>query len=170
MSNNKNDFEAANARFAEEFRHGDKPMPPKRQVVVLTCMDARIHPEKVLGLDTGDAHVFRNAGGRATEDALRSIAISQRLLGTKEVFVIHHTDCGLLTFSNDDIRAKIKADLGTEAYQQAADIEFLPFSDLQQSVRDDIRTIKGSKNVDPSTRTYGYVYDLTNGKLAPVQA
>src|SRR4051794_4264833 len=95
------EFIAANQNYAASFSKGDLPMPPARKVAVLTCMDARIDPAKALGLDEGDAHVIRNAGGRASE-ALRSLAISQELLGTREIVVIHHTDCGMLTFSNDD--------------------------------------------------------------------
>src|SRR5438132_10550878 len=94
----------ANERYAAGFTKGDLPMPPGRHVAVLACMDARLDPAKALGLQEGDAHVIRNAGGRASDDALRSLAISQQLLGTREIVVIHHTDCGMLTFSNDDLR------------------------------------------------------------------
>ena len=97
----------ANQTFAENFDKGDLPMPPARQVAVLTCMDARLHPEKFLGLDIGDAHVIRNAGGRASEDAIRSLIISSHLLGTKEYVVIHHTDCGMVSFTNDDLHTKL---------------------------------------------------------------
>ena len=93
----------ANEQYANTFDQGDLPMPPGRKVAVLTCMDARLHPEKFLGLDVGDAHVIRNAGGRASQDALRSLVISERLLGTTEIVVIHHTDCGMLTFTNADL-------------------------------------------------------------------
>src|SRR5437764_14145978 len=100
----------ANEKFAAGFDQGGLPMPPARRVVVLACMDARLHPEKFLGLEIGDAHVIRNAGGRASDDALRSLIISQKLLGTKEVLVIHHTDCGMLTFTNEDLRGKLQAE------------------------------------------------------------
>src|SRR6476469_9154284 len=116
----------ANERFAEGFDKGGLPMPPARHVAVLACMDARMHPETFLGLDIGDAHMIRNAGGRASDDALRSLVISNRLLGTNEYLVIHHTDCGMLTFSNDDLRKK----LADEAGADASGIDFLPFSDL----------------------------------------
>src|SRR2546426_3933936 len=120
------EFQKANDAYASSFSKGNLPMPPGRHVAVLTCMDARLDPARALGLEEGDAHVIRNAGGRASDDALRSLAISQQLLGTREVVVIHHTDCGMLTFSNDQLRAKLKADLGADASQ----VDFLPFSDV----------------------------------------
>src|SRR6476659_7839499 len=109
------EFLTANQQYAQTFDRGDLPMPPARHVAVLTCMDARLHPEKFLGLDIGDAHVIRNAGGRASEDAIRSLVISERLLGTNEIVVIHHTDCGLMTFRNEDLVTKIRTDLGVDA-------------------------------------------------------
>src|SRR5438270_13827789 len=102
----------ANEQFAKEFDQGHLPMPPARQVAVVTCMDARLHPEKFLGLDVGDAHVIRNAGGRASDDAIRSLIISSRLLGTNEYLVIHHTDCGMLTFSNEDLHQRLADETG----------------------------------------------------------
>src|SRR5947208_15976849 len=119
----------ANEKFAAGFDKGGLPMPPARKVAVLTCMDARLHPSRFLGLEVGDAHVIRNAGGRASDDAIRSLVISQQLLGTNTVVVIHHTDCGMLTFSNEDLRTKIKQELHVNADQ----IDFLPFKDLEQS-------------------------------------
>src|SRR5438093_11722618 len=118
---------AANRQFAQTFDRGDLPMPPARHVAVLTCMDARLHPEKFLGLDIGDAHVIRNAGGRASDDAVRSLIISSHLLGTREYLVIHHTDCGMLTFSNDDLREKLAA----ETVNAAGKIDLLPFTALK---------------------------------------
>ena len=106
---------AANERYAAGFDKGDLPLPPARQVAVLVCMDARIDPAKALGLAEGDAHVIRNAGGRASDDALRSLAISHELLGTREVVVVHHTDCGMLTFTNDQIRQRLRDRLGADA-------------------------------------------------------
>ena len=129
------EFLAANEAYADSFDQGNLPMPPGRRVAILTCMDARLHPEKFLGLDVGDAHIIRNAGGRASHDALRSLVISQRLLGTNEIVVIHHTDCGMVTFQNSDLVAKIQADLGADA----SGWDFLPFSDLETSVRDDVQ-------------------------------
>jgi carbonic anhydrase len=127
-------------------------------------MDARIDPAKALGLAEGDAHVIRNAGGRASEDALRSLAISQQLLGTREVLVIHHTDCGMVTFSNDDLRAKLRSELGADA----SGIDFLPFGDLEQSVRDDVSTIRSSPIIRDDVPVHGYVYDVRSGQLRDV--
>eukprot|EP00199_Chlamydomonas_sp_CCMP681_P003105 CAMPEP_0119113724 /NCGR_PEP_ID=MMETSP1180-20130426/44995_1 /TAXON_ID=3052 ORGANISM="Chlamydomonas cf sp, Strain CCMP681" /NCGR_SAMPLE_ID=MMETSP1180 /ASSEMBLY_ACC=CAM_ASM_000741 /LENGTH=179 /DNA_ID=CAMNT_0007101953 /DNA_START=198 /DNA_END=737 /DNA_ORIENTATION=+ len=158
-------FEAANAAYATKFTaegHGTEVMPPARKVAILTCMDARLHPSAFLGLNIGDAHVIRNAGGRATDDALRSLVISQRLLGTEEIHVIHHTNCGMMTFSNEQLRDKIKTDLGTDV---PADREFFPFSDLDKSVRDDLSTIRSSNLVAPATTVFGHVYDVETGKL-----
>mmetsp|Transcript_4783 Transcript_4783/g.11741 ORF Transcript_4783/g.11741 Transcript_4783/m.11741 type:complete len:175 (-) Transcript_4783:436-960(-) len=162
-------YKAANAEFAKKFKadgHGGEAMPPAKKVAVLCCMDARLHPTSFLGLNIGDAHVIRNAGGRASDDALRSITISQRLLGTEEVHIVHHTDCGMLTFTNEQLRDKIKADLGTDV---PADRDFLPFSDLDKSVRDDIHTIRTSNLVAPGTPVFGHVYDVKTGELRSVQ-
>src|SRR2546429_8068139 len=119
------EFQKANDAYASSFSKGNLPMPPARHVAVLTCMDARLLPSRFLGLEEGDAHVIRNAGGRASDDAIRSLAISQQLLGTNEVVVIHHTDCGMLTFSNEDLRKKLKLELNADAEH----IDFLPFKD-----------------------------------------
>ena len=121
----------ANDRYASVFTQGDLPMPPGRRVAILTCMDARLLPSRFLGLEEGDAHVIRNAGGRASDDALRSLIISYKLLGTREFLVIHHTDCGMLTFDNDQLRQQLRRDTGADA----SAIDFLTFSDLEESVR-----------------------------------
>jgi carbonic anhydrase len=154
----------ANGKFAEGFDKGDLPMPPARHAAVLACMDARMHPETFLGLNIGDAHMIRNAGGRASDDALRSLVISNRLLGTNEYLVIHHTDCGMLTFSNEDLRRK----LADEAGADASDVDFLPFSDLDQSVRDDVERIKASPFLPDDIQVTGYVYDVGDGRLRQV--
>ena len=138
-------------------------MPPKRHVAVLTCMDARIDPARALGLEEGDAHVIRNAGGRAA-DALRSLVISEQLLGTTEIVVIHHTDCGMLTFSNDDLRTKVKQELNANV----DNIDFLPFKDLEQSVRDDVTFLRNSPLIPKSIDISGFIYDVRSGKLLPV--
>src|SRR6266704_5041962 len=121
------EFLEANEGYARTFQKGHLPMPPARQVAVLVCMDARIDPARLLGLEEGDAHVIRNAGGRAA-DALRSLIISEQLLGTNTIVILHHTDCGMLTFTNEDLREKIRQELHTDADH----IAFLPFSDLEQ--------------------------------------
>ena len=152
-----------NESYAANFDKGDLPMPPGKQVAVVACMDARLLPTRALGLSEGDAHVIRNAGGRA-QDALRSLVISQRLLGTKEVLVIHHTDCGMLTFSNDDLYAKVQEDLGADA----SDIDFLPFPDVEQSVRDDVQFLKDSPLIPDDVSVRGFVFDVKSGKVTEV--
>jgi carbonic anhydrase len=158
------EFLAANRSYAKSFDRGDLPMPPGRRVAVLTCMDARLHPEKFLGLDVGDAHVIRNAGGRASQDALRSLVISQRLLGTNEIVVIHHTDCGMTTFQNQDLVDKIKTDLG----EDASGWDFLAFSDLEASVRDDVQTLRESPLIPADIPISGAIYDVRSGQLQEV--
>ncbi|HUZ00504.1 MAG TPA: carbonic anhydrase, partial [Thermomicrobiaceae bacterium] len=134
------EFLRANQGYAARFGQGALPAPPGRRVAILTCMDARLDPAKFLGLAEGDAHVIRNAGGRADGSALRSLIISEQLLGTEEIVVIHHTDCGMLTFGNDQLRGQLAERFGADA----GEIDFLPFSDLAQSVRDDVATLRSS--------------------------
>ncbi len=155
---------ARNQTYAGTFTQGHLPMPPARKVAIVTCMDARLHPEKFLDLDVGDAHVIRNAGGRVSEDAIRSLVISQRLLGTQEIVVIHHTDCGMLTFSNADLAAKIRQDLGVDVGER----DFLPFPDLEQSVRDDIATLRASPLIPSGIPVSGAIYDVRTGVLQRV--
>jgi carbonic anhydrase len=152
-----------NESYAANFDKGDLPIPPGKQVAVVACMDARMIPTRALGLDEGDAHVIRNAGG-SSRDALRSLVISEQLLGTKEVLVIHHTDCGMLTFSNEDLYAKVREDLGADA----SDIDFLPFPDLEQSVRDDVQFLKDSPLIPDDVSVRGFVYDVKTGKVTEV--
>ena len=158
------EFLTANTTYAEGFDRGELPMPPARKVAIVTCMDARLHPAKFLGLGLGDAHVIRNAGGRASDDAVRSLIISTRLLGTQEVAVIHHTDCGMLTFSNADLRAKLAEEAGTDA----SDIDFLPFTDLAQSVRDDVHRILDTRHLDDAIEVSGHIYDVHTGRIETV--
>jgi carbonic anhydrase len=153
----------ANAAYASTFDRGDLPLPPARHIAILTCMDARILPSRALGLEEGDAHVIRNAGGRA-RDALRSLIISQRLLGTREVAVIHHTDCGMLTFSNRDLREKVREDLGSDT----GEFDFLPFEDLEDSVREDVEFLQATQLLNPDTLIRGFVYDVRSGRLKEV--
>lgn len=151
----------ANEEYAQGFDKGGLASPPARRVAIITCMDARLHPEQFLGLEVGDAHVIRNAGGVVTDDAIRSLAISERLLGTQEVVVIHHTDCGMLTFKNEDIAAKIKNDLGVDV----GDMEFHPFTDLEQSVRDDVQKLRDSNLIPDDIAVCGAVYDVHTGRV-----
>jgi carbonic anhydrase len=153
----------ANAEYAKTFDRGNLPMPPARRLAVVTCMDARIVPSRQLGLEEGDAHVIRNAGGRA-RDALRSLVISQRLLGTNEIAVIHHTDCGMLTFTNPDLHAKVKLDLDADS----SAIDFLPFSDVEESVREDVAFLLSSPLIPGDVLIRGFVYDVRTGQLHEV--
>jgi carbonic anhydrase len=154
----------ANQRFAQRFDRGGLPAPPARKLAVVTCMDARLHPETFLGLDLGDAHVIRNAGGRVSDDALRSLIISSHLLGTTEYVVIHHTDCGMLTFTNDELHAG----LARETQEDATHIDFLPFSDLTESVREDMQRITASPFIPEGIAVRGFIYDVTSGRLTEV--
>ena len=150
----------ANSQYAKKFDKGGLAMPPRRKVAVVTCMDARIVPSRALGLEEGDAHVIRNAGGRA-KDALRSLIVSQRLLGTREVAVIHHTDCGMLTFKNEDLRAQVKRELNADA----GGIDFLPFSDVERSVRDDV-AVRHLNAISSEARSSSISQSITlTGKL-----
>ncbi|RBR11627.1 uncharacterized protein FIESC28_08910 [Fusarium coffeatum] len=153
------EYEAANEQYAEDFDKGDLALPPSRKVAIIACMDARLDPAQILGIELGSAHVIRNAGGRAA-DALRSIIISQQLLGTREIVIIHHTDCGMLTFSDVDLKTKVRKDLDEDVDHMA----FLPFSDLEQSVRDDIKFLRKSPLVLDGPIT-GYIYDVKTGKI-----
>lgn len=153
----------ANEAYAKSFEKGALTLPPARKVATVVCMDARIDPARALGLEEGDAHVIRNAGGRIA-DALRSLAISQQLLGTEEVAIIHHTDCGMLTFTDDAIRAKLRSTLSADADH----IAFLPFTDLAQSVRDDVALYRKSPIVRQDIPVRGFVYDVRTGLLTEV--
>ncbi len=158
------EFRKANEAYAAIFQKGYLPMPAGRHVAVLTCMDARLDPARFLGLEEGDAHVIRNAGGRASDDAIRSLAISEQLLGTNTIVVIHHTDCGMLTFSNEDLRTQLRQELQVDTDH----IDFLPFKDLEQSVRDDVATLRNSPLVPDNIEISGFIYDVRGGKLLPV--
>ncbi|BCS24964.1 beta-class carbonic anhydrase [Aspergillus puulaauensis] len=157
------EFEAANANYAASFTKGDLQLPPQRKVAIVACMDARLDTARALGLEEGDAHVIRNAGGRVT-DALRSIVISQQLLGTREIVIVHHTNCGMLTFTDEVIRTKIR----DEIKQNADHIAFLPFSDLRKSVLDDIQLVKENPLVLDVPVT-GYIYEVESGKIVKVE-
>jgi carbonic anhydrase len=155
----------ANAdRYAEAFDRGELPMPPAKRVAVLACMDARLNPYGLLGLSEGDAHVIRNAGGVVTDDEIRSLAISQRLLGTEEIILIHHTDCGMLTFTDDDFRRQIQADTGIKP-EWAAEA----FDDPEEDVRQSIARIKASPFIPKKDHVRGFVFDVQTGRLAEVR-
>ncbi|EGW34404.1 uncharacterized protein SPAPADRAFT_59837 [Spathaspora passalidarum NRRL Y-27907] len=156
------EFEQANKSYVDQFTKGSLPLPPARKVAVVVCMDARIDPAAALGLTEGDAHVIRNAGGRAT-DALRSVIISQRLLGTREIVVIHHTDCGMLTFTDEGLRKIVEDETG----QNVDHFAFLPFNDLEKSVKDDVEFFKKNPLVLDVPVT-GYIYDVKTGKITQV--
>ena len=149
-------------RYAESFDKGDLPLPPAKKLAVVACMDARLVPTRVLGLEEGDAHVIRNAGGTIAEDEIRSLSISQHLLGTEEIILIHHTECGMLTFTDEEFKAQLR-----EATGQEPDWDCEAFTDLDESVRESIRRIKDSPFI-PHKAVRGFVYDVKDGSLREV--
>jgi len=174
---------AANKAYSNKFGgKGKLPMPPARQFAVLTCMDARLDPAKFAGLAEGDAHVIRNAGGRASDDAIRSLVISHKLLGTREWFVIHHTDCGMETFTDEIMRNLLKKSLKTATIDKkgwhdtgegpGSDegdfIDWLTIKDQLESVREDVKRIRSHPLVASEIPIYGYIYDVKNGVLVEV--
>ena len=152
-------------RYASGFDKGELPLPPGRRIAIVACMDARLNPYGLLGLSEGEAHVIRNAGGVITEDGIRSLAISQRLLGTEEIMLIHHTDCGMLTFTDDDFKRQVQEDVGIKP-QWAAE----SFPDLDEDVRQSIARIKASPFIPISDNTRGFVYDVFDGTLREVDS
>lgn len=153
---------ARSSAYAATFDKGDLALPPARRVAVLACMDARLDPAQVLGLDEGDAHVIRNAGGVATDDAIRSLTISQRLLGTEEIVLVHHTDCGMLTFSDDEVKGQILADSGIRP-----PFALEAFPDVDADVRQTAARIQASPFV-PRKNIRGFVYEVETGRLREV--
>jgi carbonic anhydrase len=152
-----------NERYASSFDKGDLPMPPGRKLAVVACMDARLNIYGALGLQEGDAHVIRNAGGVITDDEIRSLAISQRLLGTEEIVLIHHTDCGMLTFTDDEFKRSIQDDTGIKPEWAAES-----FKDLDEDVRQSIARIKASPFIPKKDSVRGFVYEVESGKLREV--
>ena len=150
-------------QYAATFEKGDLPMPPAKHVAVLACMDARLNPYGILGLEEGDAHVIRNAGGVVTDDEIRSLAISQRLLGTEEVILIHHTDCGMLTFEDANFRNDIEQETGVRPTWSSE-----AFSNLEDDVRESIARIKDSPFIPKKDNMRGFVYDVHTGRLDEV--
>jgi len=153
----------AAAAYAGSFDAAGLPRPPARRLVVVTCMDARVDPLRLFGLELGDAHVLRNAGAVVTDDVLRSLAISTRLLGTRAVAVVGHTDCGMAGATNEGLRARF-----AEEGADAADVDFHPFADLEQSVRDGVARIRSSPLLAPAAEAAGFVYEVETGRLRPV--
>ena len=152
-----------NAEFAKSFSRGDLPMPPGKALAVVACMDARLNVYALLGLEPGEAHVIRNAGGVVTEDVIRSLAISQHLLGTKEIVLVHHTDCGMLTFTDDQVKADIEAATGLRPH-----FALEAFSDLERDIRQSIARIKTSPFVPNKDSIRGFIYDVRSGALQEV--
>jgi carbonic anhydrase len=149
--------------YAASFDKGDLPLPPARKVAVLACMDARLNPYGLLGLQEGDAHVIRNAGGVVTDDEIRSLSISQRLLGTEEIILIHHTDCGMLTFTDDEFKRSIQDDVGIKPEWAAES-----FADLDEDVRQSIARINASPFIPHKGSVRGFVYEVETGRLREV--
>jgi len=183
MSNIFSEVLEANSRYSANFgERGKLAMPPARRFAVLTCMDARLDPAKFAGLSEGDAHVIRNAGGRASDDAIRSLVISYKLLGTREFFVIHHTNCGMEFFSSEDMKSLLAAsletaeltpqgfrDVGKGPGSRAGEfIEWLAIRDQKQAVRDDVERIRNHPLVPKSIPIYGFLYEVTSGRLIEV--
>src|ERR1043165_3425724 len=150
-------------RYAADFDKGTLPLPPAKRIAIVACMDARLNPYGLLGLEEGDAHVIRNAGGVVTDDEIRSLAISQRLLGTEEVMLIHHTDCGMLTFADDEFRRQVQDDTGIKP-EWAAEA----FPDLDEDVRQSIARIRSSPFIPRKDSIRGFVYEVETGKLREV--
>jgi carbonic anhydrase len=152
-----------NERYAESFDKGDLPIPPSKNIAIVTCMDARLSPYVMLGLKEGDAHVIRNAGGVVTDDEIRSLVISQRLLGTREIMLIHHTDCGMLTFTDDEVKGQIQDEVGIKP---AFALE--SFDNLEENVRQSIARVKASPFIPHKESVRGFVYEVETGRLREV--
>jgi carbonic anhydrase len=149
--------------YAESFDKADLALPPARRIAIVACMDARLNPHALLGLEEGDAHVIRNAGGVITDDEIRSLAISQRLLGTEEIMLIHHTDCGMLTFTDDELRRQIQDETGVKPSWAAE-----AFDDLEEDVRQSIARIEASPFIPRKDKIRGFVYEIETGRVREV--
>lgn len=154
----------SNEAYARSFTKGDLPLPPSKQIAVVACMDARLDLHKILGLQEGDAHVIRNAGGVVSDDAIRSLVISQRLLGTREVILVHHTDCGMVTFTDDQVKRQIEEEVGIRP-----PFALEAFPDLERDVLQSIARIKASPFI-PHKDVRGFIYDVRTGRLREVHA
>ncbi len=153
----------ANAAYVAAFALGDRAAPPTRRVAVLACMDARLRPEDALGLSLGEAHVIRNAGGRVTDDVVRSLMLSTAVLGTREAAVVHHTDCGLLGMTNEILRARITELTG----EDASEVDFLPFDDAERTLLDDVLAIERDPRL-AFDAVSGFIYDVRSGRMREV--
>ncbi len=153
-----------NQQYSQSFDKGELPMPPARKVAIVTCMDARLSPYVMLGLEEGDAHVIRNAGGVVTDDEIRSLAISQRKLGTEEIVVIHHTDCGMLTFTDEEFKREIQQDTGVKPPWAPES-----FDDLDEDVRQTVARIQASPFLPHKDSVRGFVYEVETGRLREVE-
>ena len=156
---------ANNAAYAQTFDKGELPLPPARKIAIIACMDARVSPYALLGLREGDAHVIRNAGGVVTDDEIRSLAISQRLLGTEEIMLIHHTDCGMLTFTDDALRTDIQKEVGIRP-----PFALEAFGDVAEDVRQSIARLRASPFLQHKDKIRGFVFDVKRGALEEVHA
>ncbi len=157
------DFLANNDDYSRNFSKGELALPPAKQIAAVVCMDARLETGALLGLNEGDAHVIRNAGGVVTDDVIRSLTISQRLLGTREIMLIHHTDCGMLTFKDDDVKAQIAEETGIKPR-----FALEAFSDLDEDVRQSVARIKDSPFIPHTNEVRGFVYEVESGRLREV--
>ncbi|MGT2960288.1 beta-class carbonic anhydrase [Streptococcus caballi] len=158
-------FINANAAYVDLHGTAHLPIKPKTRVAIVTCMDSRLHVAPALGLALGDAHILRNAGGRVTDDVIRSLVISQQQLGTREIVVLHHTDCGAQSFTNEDFAAQLQQDLGVDVEGQ----DFLPFTDVEASVREDVDILRQSPLIPNDVTISGAVYDVDTGRITVVE-
>ena len=158
-------FMKANQAYVDLHGTSHLPIKPKTKVAIVTCMDSRLHVAQALGLALGDAHILRNAGGRVTEDMIRSLVISQQQLGTREIVVLHHTDCGAQTFKNEEFAAFLNQELGVDVSGQ----DFLPFTDVEESVREDVELLRQPPLIPDDVEISGAVYDVATGRMTVVQ-
>ena len=159
-------FMKANQAYVDLHGTAHLPIHPKTRVAIVTCMDSRLHVAQALGLALGDAHILRNAGGRVTEDMIRSLVISQQQLGTREIIVIHHTHCGAQTFENAAFTQQLECDLGVDVH----DKDFLPFTDVEESVREDMALLRQSPLIPDDVEISGAVYDVDTGRMSEIKA
>jgi carbonic anhydrase len=160
------DVVQANEKYYQTFTGGNKPVQPKKKLAILTCMDSRIDVFDILGLESGDAHVIRNAGGIVTDDALRSLIVSQNLLGTEEILVMNHTDCGLMLIGEDEMKEKLQRQYGTAAVSPS---HFHAFKDLEQNVRDQVQKLRTHPWLPNAVPVRGFIYDVRTGRLTEVR-